>query len=87
MMKSMLNFGSETGIIFSGHGPYRIKRDLQLKGISGDIIEEKVNVFFDEEKIVNKIKSCIIKKNPIIKNCLINNSCHYVIIYTKRFHR
>lgn len=48
---------------FSGHGPYRIKRDLQLKGISGDIIDEKVNNFFDEEKIINKIHELYYKKN------------------------
>lgn len=49
---------------FSNQGRYKIKSDLMRKGISKDIIDEKIESFFDREKETEKIKEIYLKKNP-----------------------
>ena len=48
---------------FSNQGRYKIKNDLMKKGISREIIDEKVESFFDVEKERKKIEEIYFKKN------------------------
>lgn len=63
------------------HGRYRIKNDLIKKGVSKEIIDEKINNFFSEENEENKIEELYYKKNP--KNHKLtpkelNSICNYI---------
>jgi len=49
---------------FSNQGRYKIKNDLLKKGVSKDLIDEKINSFFSFEKEREKIIQIYLKKNP-----------------------
>ena len=67
---------------FSNHGRYRIKTDLLKKGLSKEIIEEKIDNFFNEAKEKEKIKQLYFKKNPDnhkLEPKQLNTICNYIL--------
>lgn len=67
---------------FFNQGRYKIINDLIRKGIPKNIVFEKVENFFDEEKEIEKIKKLYYKKNPSNKELTdkdLHSICNFIL--------